>query len=92
MSGTGKTSLAYAFGEFLDNKTVVVPIQPMWKERTDLVGYYNEFTHFIRYRERTVVVICRAHKPHICRQSQFPVVVKRHWRTHSENFWIIKLW
>ena len=44
MSGTGKTSLAYAFGEFLDNKTVVVPIQPMWKERTDLVGYYNEFT------------------------------------------------
>jgi len=44
MSGTGKTSLAYAFGEFLNNKTVVVPIQPMWKERTDLVGYYNEFT------------------------------------------------
>ena len=30
MSGTGKTSLAYAFGEFLSNKTVVVPIQPMW--------------------------------------------------------------
>ncbi|MCM1545791.1 MAG: hypothetical protein NC033_02020, partial [Clostridiales bacterium] len=42
MSGTGKTSLAYAFGEYLDNKTVVVPIQPMWKERTDLLGYYNE--------------------------------------------------
>ena len=38
MSGTGKTSLAYAFGEFLENKTVIVPIQPMWKERTDLVG------------------------------------------------------
>ncbi|MDE6690562.1 MAG: hypothetical protein K2K04_01190, partial [Clostridia bacterium] len=44
MSGTGKTSLAYAFGEYLSNKTVVVPIQPMWKERTDLLGYYNEFT------------------------------------------------
>jgi hypothetical protein len=44
MSGTGKTSLAYAFGEFLKNKTVVIPIQPMWKERTDLIGYYNEFT------------------------------------------------
>ena len=44
MSGTGKTSLAYAFGEYLDNKTTVVPIQPMWKERTDLIGYYNEFT------------------------------------------------
>ena len=44
MSGTGKTSLAYAFGEFLGNPSTVVPVQPMWKERTDLVGYYNEFT------------------------------------------------
>ena len=44
MSGTGKTSLAYAWGEFLRNPSVIVPIQPMWKERTDLIGYYNEFT------------------------------------------------
>ncbi len=53
MSGTGKTSLAYAFGEFLENTTVVVPIQPMWKERTDLVGYYNEFTR--RFNETTLL-------------------------------------
>ena len=44
MSGTGKTSLAYAFGEFISNPSVIVPIQPMWKERTDMIGYYNEFT------------------------------------------------
>ncbi|HEY8436679.1 MAG TPA: AAA family ATPase [Haloplasmataceae bacterium] len=44
MSGTGKTSLAYAFGEYINNPTVIVPVQPMWKERTDLIGYYNEFT------------------------------------------------
>ena len=44
MSGTGKTSLAYAIGEFLGNPSTVIPVQPMWKERTDLVGYYNEFT------------------------------------------------
>ena len=31
MSGTGKTSIAIA-------------VQPMWKERSDLVGYFNEFT------------------------------------------------
>ena len=53
MSGTGKTSLAYAFGEYLQNKTVVVPIQPMWKERTDLLGYYNEFTK--RFNETTLL-------------------------------------
>ncbi len=44
MSGTGKTSLAYAFGEFLGNSSAIVPVQPMWKERSDLLGYYNEFT------------------------------------------------
>ena len=44
ISGTGKTSLANAFGEFVDNPSTVIPVQPMWKERTDLVGYYNEFT------------------------------------------------
>ena len=53
MSGTGKTSLAYAFGEFLNNKTVVVPIQPMWKERTDMIGYYNEFTK--KFNETTLL-------------------------------------
>ena len=44
MSGTGKTSLAHAFGDFTDNSATVIPVQPMWKERTDLIGYYNEFT------------------------------------------------
>ena len=44
MSGTGKTSLAYAAGEFFANPSTVVPIQPMWKERSDMIGYFNEFT------------------------------------------------
>ena len=44
MSGTGKTSLAHAFGSFIDNPSTIIPVQPMWKERTDLIGYYNEFT------------------------------------------------
>ena len=44
MSGTGKTSLACAFGDFLKNPSVLIPVQPSWKEKTDLVGYFNEFT------------------------------------------------
>jgi hypothetical protein len=44
MSGTGKTSLAHAFGSYVDNQSTIIPVQPMWKERTDLIGYYNEFT------------------------------------------------
>ena len=44
MSGTGKTSLPVAWGKFTNVQTTVVPVQPMWKERSDLIGYYNEFT------------------------------------------------
>lgn len=44
MSGTGKTSLPVAFGKFIQRPTTVVPVQPTWKERSDLIGYYNEFT------------------------------------------------
>ena len=53
MSGTGKTSLPLAFGRFIKNTTSVVPIQPMWKEKSDLLGYYNEFTD--RFNESTIL-------------------------------------
>ncbi len=54
MSGTGKTSLAHAFGSFTDNPSTVIPVQPMWKERTDLIGYYNEFTK--RFNESQLLI------------------------------------
>ena len=44
ISGTGKTSLPYAFGKFVNNPTSVVSVQPAWRERTELYGYFNEFS------------------------------------------------
>lgn len=44
ISGTGKTSLPYAFGKFVNNDATVVSVQPAWRERTELYGYFNEFT------------------------------------------------
>ena len=44
ISGTGKTSLPYAFGKFVSKDTTVVSVQPSWRERTELYGYYNEFS------------------------------------------------
>jgi len=44
ISGTGKTSLAYAFGKFVMNDTMIAPVQPSWRDRTELFGYFNEFT------------------------------------------------
>lgn len=44
ISGTGKTSLAYAFGKFFQNDSTIAAVQPSWRERTELFGYFNEFT------------------------------------------------
>ena len=44
ISGTGKTSLAYAWGKFLKHTSCVASVQPSWKDRTDMFGYFNEFT------------------------------------------------
>ena len=44
ISGTGKTSMAYALGKFFSFDSAIIPVQPSWKDRTELLGYYNEFT------------------------------------------------
>lgn len=44
ISGTGKTSISLAWGSFLKHPSCVVPVQPSWRDRTDIVGYLNEFT------------------------------------------------
>ena len=44
ISGTGKTSLAYALGKFFSFDSAIIPVQPSWKDRSELLGYYNEFT------------------------------------------------
>ena len=44
ISGTGKTSLAYAWGKFIKNDAIMASVQPSWRDRTELFGYFNEFT------------------------------------------------
>jgi len=44
ISGTGKTSLPYSFGKFLDVDSTIASVQPSWRDRTELFGYFNEFT------------------------------------------------
>lgn len=44
ISGTGKTSLPYALGQFLNNPSLICSVQPSWRDRTELFGYYNDFT------------------------------------------------
>ncbi len=51
ISGTGKTSLPYSFGKFLQLDTTVAAVQPAWRERTELFGYFNEFTKMFNETE-----------------------------------------
>lgn len=44
ISGTGKTSLAYAWGKFVNKDSCVASVQPSWRDKTELLGYFNEFT------------------------------------------------
>lgn len=44
ISGTGKTSLAYAWGKFMKHDSCIASVQPSWRDRTDMFGYFNEFT------------------------------------------------
>lgn len=43
LSGTGKSSLPRAFADFLGAKVKIVPVQSSWKDRNDLLGFYNDF-------------------------------------------------
>ncbi len=53
ISGTGKTSLPYAFGKFIQNDVTIASVQPSWRDRTELFGYFNEFTK--RFNETEVL-------------------------------------
>ena len=69
ISGTGKTSLPYSFSRYLDNPATIVSVQPSFRDRTELLGYFNEFskrfneTEFLRalyeanYRKDPSVIV-----------------------------------
>ncbi len=44
ISGTGKTSLAYAWGKFVKKDACIASVEPSWRDRTEFLGYFNEFT------------------------------------------------
>ena len=44
ISGTGKTSLPYSFSRYMLNPATIVSVQPSYRDRTELLGYFNEFS------------------------------------------------
>ena len=44
LSGTGKSSLARYFSEYISEKSYFEPVQATWRDRTSLLGFYNDFS------------------------------------------------
>ncbi len=44
LSGTGKSMLPRMFKEFTGSDTLFTPVQPTWRDKTDVLGFYSEFT------------------------------------------------
>ena len=44
ISGTGKTSLPYVMGKYFLSDSTIASVQPSWRDRNELFGYFNEFT------------------------------------------------
>ena len=70
ISGTGKTSLPFAFGKYVCRDAAVTPVQPGWKDRSDLLGYYNEFTDSYTETE----LLCKLYEADLC-DDVFTVVL-----------------
>ncbi len=44
LSGTGKSSLPRYFADFIHSTSLFVPVQSTWRDRTSLLGHFNEFS------------------------------------------------
>lgn len=62
ISGTGKTSLPKAFVTAVDGGIEIVEVQAGWRDRQDLVGYYNAF-HRHYYATNFLQALYRAGTP-----------------------------
>ena len=53
MSGTGKTSLPKIFAEAILGEINVVAVESSWRDRNELLGYYNDFSKKFTAKEFT---------------------------------------
>lgn len=69
MSGTGKTSLPKIFCEALLGEISVVPVESSWRDRNELLGYYNDFSKKFTAKEFTCDLYragCTRYRDTIC--------------------------
>lgn len=69
MSGTGKTSLPKVFCEAVMGELSIVPVESSWRDRNELLGYYNDFSKKFTAKEFTCNLYragCKNYEDTIC--------------------------
>lgn len=54
MSGTGKSSLPRIFSEAISGFNKLIPVESSWRDRNELLGYYNDFNK--RFNAKTFTI------------------------------------
>ncbi len=44
LSGTGKSSLPRYFAKFINGKVLFLPVQATWRDKSNILGFFNEFS------------------------------------------------
>ena len=70
ISGVGKTSFPCALGKFMQTEASVCPVQPSWRDHSELFGYYNEFAR--KFNETDF--LCALYQSHYQRTPQFIIL------------------
>ena len=54
MSGTGKSSLPRIFSESISGFSRLIPVESSWRDRNELLGYYNDFNKKFNAKSFTI--------------------------------------
>lgn len=54
MSGTGKSSLPRIFSEAISGFNKLIPVESSWRDRNELLGYYNDFNKKFNAKSFTI--------------------------------------
>lgn len=54
MSGTGKSSLPRVFSEAISGFNRLIPVESSWRDRNELLGYYNDFNKKFNAKSFTI--------------------------------------
>ena len=54
MSGTGKSSLPNIFAEAISGFNKLIPVESSWRDRNELLGYYNDFNKKFNAKSFTI--------------------------------------